>query len=110
MVKIYNCQITDVKIKIRKNFDITVKLEFMYHGDNIFSIFTEKFYNAKEDDELKQIMRYANVEKIKKLNGKVVRIVLDEDKKFIGIGHAIGDVFTLFEDTNRTYFESELTK
>ena len=55
-------------------------------------------------------MRYANVEKIKKLNGKVVRIVLDEDKKFIGIGHAIGDVFTLFEDTNRTYFESELTK
>ncbi len=110
MVKIYNCQITDVKIKIRKNFDITVKLYFIYYGNHICSNFTKKFYNAKENDELKTIMYYADVEKIKKLNGKVIRAVIDEDKNFIGVGHAIGELFTLFKNTNKSYFESELTE
>ena len=41
-------------------------------------------------------MHYAGTKKLKKLKGRVIREIIDEDENFIGIGDPIQDEFTLF--------------
>ena len=110
MRKINNCKITGVKTKITEELTITVKLEFVSRRDKGTYSFTKRFYDAKENAELKTIMYYADVKKIKELKGKVIREVVDEDENFIGIGEPIGDNFVLFRDTSKSYSAAELNK
>ena len=110
MRKINNCKITGVTTKITEELTITVKLEFVSCRDKRTYCFTKRFYDAKENAELKKIMYYADAKKIKELKGKVIREVVDEDENFIGIGDPIGDNFVLFRDTNKSYSAAELNK
>ena len=110
MRKINNCKITGVKTKITEELTITVKLEFVSRRDKGTYSITKRFYDTKENAELKTIMYYADVKKIKELKGKVIREVVDEDENFIGIGDPIGDNFVLFRDTSKSYSAAELNK
>lgn len=110
MGKINNCKITDVKTKITEELTITVKVEFVSRRDKGTYFFTKKFYDAKENEEFKKLMFYADAKKIKHLKDKVIREVVDDDYNFIGIGDPIGDSFILFPDTTKIYSATQLNK
>ena len=96
MKRDYNCRITKVKTKIRKDLTITVALEFMSIRDKEIHLFSKEFHDVKENANFRELMHYAGTKKLKKLKGRVIREIIDEDENFIGIGDPIQDEFTLF--------------
>lgn len=57
------------------------------------------------------IMHFYGVQKSYKLEGKTIRVVLDDNSKVVGYGSPTDDIFILIEDEGfRTYTTEELHK
>ena len=115
MRKLFNGRISKVKKDIKEDLSVTIKLEFTCPvtcpARTTVRCFTHTFYNIKENNEFKKLMQYADTKKIKKLNGQVLRLVVDDYyEDFLGFGDPLWDEFILFSEPGKLYTEAELNK
>ena len=110
IMKIQNCRIIKSKVDMKSSGHSNVSIKFDL-GRNIIK--KHNFTSALEIDinQLKHLMKFANVLAVSQLENCVVKVVLDDYDNLLGFGNPLNDEYFLLDyHLSSLYNEEELKK